>query len=599
MRINSLLPVVCILILFALLALLPPFYVTLFSYIGLSAIVALGLVLLTGNAGLISFGQAAFVGLSAYITGYLTTAAGLSPWITLWIALAATGGAAALIGAITLRLSGHYLPLGTIAWGISIYYLFGNIQSIGGHTGLTGIPPLSIGTYQLIDPRWYAFIIWIATILAAYSVKNLLNSRTGHCIRLLHNRSSVDQAFGVDIARLKIAIFVYAALLAALSGWLYAHMLRFINPTPFGLNASIEYLFMAVVGGAASIGGAILGPALLIMIKQWLQDALPGVFGHAVNVEIIVYGILMAALLQKTRTGLWPFIQKPVGIENTIAVPQSGSALPQRERPEAAAPLLSVRKVTKRFGGLVAVKDASFELRRGEILGLIGPNGAGKSTLFNLITGLASASGGQIFFGGERIDSQPPHQVMRRGLARTFQHTLLEPKMSAIENVAVGAYVRGHCGLIRSALYLNQAEERDILFEAKRQLDAVGLGGFALSAAGSLPLGQQRILEIARAVASDPVLLLLDEPAAGLRRAEKQALAHLLRSLNQQGISILLVEHDMQFVMNLVDRLVVMDFGVVIADGPPAEIRRDPAVTAAYLGAEEEQPESIPATAGR
>ena len=173
MRINALLPVVCIVILFALLALLPPFYVTLFSYIGLSAIVALGLVLLTGNAGLISFGQAAFVGLGAYITGYLTTAMGLSPWLTLWIALAATGVAAALIGAITLRLSGHYLPLGTIAWGISIYYLFGNIQSIGGHTGLTGIPPLSIGSYHLIDPRWYAFIIWIATILAAYSVKIL------------------------------------------------------------------------------------------------------------------------------------------------------------------------------------------------------------------------------------------------------------------------------------------------------------------------------------------------------------------------------------------------------------------------------------------
>jgi branched-chain amino acid transport system permease protein len=586
MRGNIILPVVFISALLVALALLPPFYVTLFSYIGLSAIVALGLTLLTGNAGLISFGQAAFVGLSAYITGYLTTAAELSPWLTLWIAVALTGVAASLIGAITLRLSGHYLPLGTIAWGISIYYLFGNLQFIGGHTGLTGIPPLSIGGYALIDPRWYASIIWFVTVLAAFSVNNILNSRTGRGIRMLHGRSDVDRTFGVDIARLKIAVFVYAALLAAISGWLYAHMLRFINPTPFGLNAGIEYLFMVVVGGAVSIGGAILGPALLTLIKQWLQDALPGMFGHAVNVEIIVYGILMAALLQKTRSGLWPYLQRFIKIGGTVTLPQTGSPLPRRFVVEHVVPLLSMRNVTKQFGGLVSVNDVTFDVSRGEILGVIGPNGAGKSTLFNLISGLLPLTSGEISFCGSRIDLLPPHQRARRGLARTFQHALLHPKMTAIENVAIGAYSRTQAGLIRSALRLDRAEERDILFEARAKLEEVGLGAFALSSAGAMPLGQQRILEIARAAAADPVLLLLDEPAAGLRRGEKDELAALLRRLSCQGITIILVEHDMQFVMNLVDRLVVMDFGIVIANGPPAEIRQNAAVIAAYLGTE-------------
>jgi branched-chain amino acid transport system permease protein len=232
----------------------------------------------------------------------------------------------------------------------------------------------------------------------------------------------------------------------------------------------------------------------------------------------------------------------------------------------------------------VAVNEMGFQIRAGEIVGLIGPNGAGKSTMFNLLTGVLPVSSGQIVFADARIDSLPSREIVRRGIGRTFQHVRLLPAMSVLENVALGAHLRGSFGVVASIVRANRGEEHRLLFEARRQLERVGLGQLLQAEAGSLALGQQRLLEIARALCCDPTLLLLDEPAAGLRHQEKAALAALLRKLKTEGVSILLVEHDMDFVMTLTDRLVVMEFGSRIAEGTPAEIQNNAAVLAAYLG---------------
>ena len=391
------------------------------------------------------------------------------------------------------------------------------------------------------------------------------------------------ESFGVDTARMKIIIFIYAALLASLSGWLYAHLLRFVNPTPFSINAGIEYLFMAVVGGAASVWGAVVGAGILTILKQWLQDLLPKLLGQSGNFEMIVFGVLLVFLLQRARDGIMPLAVRYFPGPNK-PLPEAAQALPQRVRPASGVTLLEVKAARKAFGGLVAVNDLSFAMNSGEILGLIGPNGAGKSTVFNLVTGVLPPSGGEVRFRGERIDALSARAIVLRGMARTFQQVHLLPTMSVLENVAMGAHLRGVKGVVSAALHLERTEEAQLLAEAARQLDRVGLGSSMHEQAGSLALGQQRILEIARALCADPVLLLLDEPAAGLRYQEKRSLAELLRKLRAEGMSILLVEHDMDFVMKLVDRLVVMDFGEKLAEGLPHEIQANPAVLEAYLG---------------
>jgi len=568
----------------------PEFWITQLNYIGLASLVVLGLVLLTGVGGLTSFGQAAFVGLGAYTTAWFTTRYGGSPWLALLIGLLMTAALACFLGAITLRLSGHYLPLGTIAWGLSLYYLFGNIEWLGMHDGISGIAPLSLFGVSLAPGRFIYALIWATVLLAVWATSNLLNSRPGRAIRSLKSGVTMAESFGVNTAAYKIIIFVYAALLACMSGWLYAHMQRAVSPSPFSLTHGIEYLFMAVVGGAGYVWGAVLGSALIMVLRDQIQNVLPKLLDTTANFELVVFGVLLVLMLQYARDGLWPiltsFFARLFGSTavRARAAPATAAALPARVRPTKGEVVLKVEALRKEFGGLVAVNDISFTVRAGEIVGLIGPNGAGKSTTFNLISGVLPPTRGQLRFMQESLGQVPAREISKRGLARTFQHVQLLNNMTVLENVALGAHLRAEIGVLQGALHLDRPREAQLLHEAAVQLKRVGLGDYLYELAGNLALGQQRLLEIARALAADPILLLLDEPAAGLRYKEKQALALVLSELRDGGMSILLVEHDMDFVMRLTNHLVVMDFGTKIAEGSPEAIQKNPVVLEAYLG---------------
>jgi branched-chain amino acid transport system permease protein len=576
-------------------AVLGKFGVSLLNDIGIGALVALGLVMLTGVGGATSFGQAAFVGIAAYATAWLTSVQGLSPWLGLLFALLLTGVAAFLIGALTLRLGGHFLPLSTIAWGLSIALLFGNVEALGRHTGLSNIPAIGVFGVSLADPRAVYYLIWALVGLSVLFCHNVLQSRPGRAIRSLRGGGVLLASVGADAFRVRLTLFVLAALLAGVAGWLYAHANRFVSPSPFDVRASIEYLLMAVAGGLGQLTGALVGAAAVLVMKNGVQDVLPLLTTRGGQFEAVVFAVLFILLLHHARGGVMGLVTRwtrtRFAASPDAAIPAaSAEPLPHRGLPARGEPLLAVRNAVKRFGGLVAVNDVSFDVRAGEIVGLIGPNGAGKSTMFNLLTGTAPMTGGTVEFLGQDVSGLAQRVIAQRGMARTFQHVKLRPHMSLLDNVALGAHGRTRAGVLAAGLRLDRREEAQIMAEARRQLARIGLADRAHELAGSLPLGTQRILEIARALAADPVLLVLDEPAAGLRRKEKQALGELLRRLRDEGVTILIVEHDMEFVMKLVDRLVVMTFGSKLVEGSPAAVRADPRVQAAYLGSVAEKP---------
>lgn len=563
----------------------PPFWVTLLCYIAIFSIVAIGIVVLTGIANILSFGQAMFVGIGAYAAALASTRYGLSPWLGLPIALLASGLLGLFVGAITLRLHGHFLAVATIAWNMSFFYLAGNLDVLRRFDGITGIPPVFAGDLSLADPRLYWYLVLAVLVGVVLLTAKLLDSRTGRAIRSLKGGALAAESFGLSTYRTRVLAFVYAAVLAGLAGWLYAHLQRAVNPSPFHLNASIDFLLMAVAGGVGHIGGAILGAGLVTILRDQLQSLLPGLIGAQGNFEIIVFGLALVLILQFAPNGLWPFLAAPFRRKARPRDLSDAAPLAASDRLMTGMPLLQIEGLRKQFGGLVAVNDIGFEVKAGEIVALIGPNGAGKSTTFNLITGVLAPTAGSVRLLGQDATGMAARKVARRGVARTFQHVKLVHGMSVVDNVAIGASLRGRAGAIRGMLGLDAAEERALYAEARRQIARVGLGGHETDVATDLALGQQRLVEIARALTLDPRLLLLDEPAAGLRHAEKDALAKLLCELRAEGMGVLLVEHDMDFVMNLADRIVVMNFGSELAQGRPAEIRADARVVEAYLGA--------------
>ncbi|MFN5574103.1 MAG: ABC transporter permease subunit, partial [Bradyrhizobium sp.] len=420
--------------------LLPPFTITLMNYIGVYSLVAIGLALLTGVGGIVSFGQAAFVGIAAYATAWVSALNGHSPWVGLLLALTLTCSIATLLGLATLRLQGHFLSLSTVAWGLAIGFLFGNVEGLGRFNGIASIPPISFGSYALVSSAQVYFLIWGIVAAVLWIGYNLLDSRLGRAMRALRGGNTLVESLGISAFRIKLLIFVIAAFLAALSGWLYAHMSRFISPGPFDAGMGIEYLMMSMVGGAGSLLGGVVGAAIVTLLKNSVQDYLPLIAkGASGQLEIVAFSALFILFLQWARQGIVPFVGRYLPKLRRDR-PQPAPALPRRAQPAPGELLLKVDGAERRFGGLVAVNNVSFDVRSGEILAVIGPNGAGKSTMFNCLTGALRVNKGDIVFAGRSITREAQSRIAKAGIARTFQHVKLRPRMSLLENVMLGTY---------------------------------------------------------------------------------------------------------------------------------------------------------------
>ncbi|MEW6347594.1 MAG: branched-chain amino acid ABC transporter ATP-binding protein/permease [Thermodesulfobacteriota bacterium] len=566
-----------------------PYYLNVANIIALNTIIVVGLNLLIGFAGQISLGHAAFYGLGAYISGILTVTYGLSPWLAMALAVCLTALLALIIGIPTLRLHGHYLVMATLGFNLIVYIIMIQWDEFtGGPSGLPGIPSLTIGNWAFdSDLKTYCLVGTVA-FLSIVVALNLVDSRVGRGLRALHGSEVAANCMGVRIKHYKVKVFVLSAVFASLAGSLYAHYMSFVSPKTFDIFFSVELVTMVIVGGMGNIWGVLAGAALL--------TCLPNLLHFFDEYKDICYGLILVGILVFLPEGLVVAVKNRLSAMRTAAREQAArppmEAVAGPPRVEKRLPgefhgvVLSTNNVEMNFGGLLALSQVSFDVPAGSITALIGPNGAGKTTMINVISGIYRPRRGSIEFRGEQVTGRRPYQMAERGLSRTFQNIQIFEHMSVLDNVMVGMHARTQNEFLWSMFHLPgfAGEEQKIRDRAWEVLAFLGLDGKGYSPAGSLSYGLQKRVEMARALALNPSLMLLDEPVAGLNMTESQEVAGFILKIRDLGISVLLVEHDMNLVMGVSDKVVVLNYGRKIAEGTPCAIQKDEQVLTAYLG---------------
>lgn len=569
---------------------------------GIYAILVVGLNVVVGYAGMLDLGYAGFWAVGAYTTAYITGAAPLalfrlSVWWAIPAAVAATVVSGLLLGLVTLRVRGDYLAIVTLGFGQIVGIIANSWDAVTkGPSGITNIPhPVVLGFSFGLDPRPYVALIWVILGLEVLLINNLWRSRFGRAMYATRQDEDAAEVIGVPTFRMKMLAFAIGASTAGFAGVVYSSYVGFIAPANFVLMVAILLLASIVIGGMSNLKGVILGAFAVII--------LPEIFRSFAQERYLVFAAVLVTMIILRPAGLLPLRARLYRLRaspgrNATPNPWVGSDhfrdrmsrssnLPHRLQ---TSPVLQCAGLTYSFGAVRAVSKVDLQIAPQTVHGIIGPNGAGKTTLFNLINGILRPNEGEIVFCGRRIDSSAPHTIAAMGISRTFQLIRLFPLVTVTENVLIGTDGSHQSTFVGAMLRSprQRRDEREGLGKVAEVLELCNVRDYANELAANLSYGDQRRVEIARAMASSPSLLLLDEPAAGMNPSEKRELVEVIRRIRDSGTTVAIIEHDMSVVMEISDQMSVLDHGVVITEGTPAEVRRNPVVIEAYLGAAED-----------